>query len=173
MDESLNKRARSVNWLQIFLGIFFLLTGSLIYIIDRPPEHTYFFSHYKFIKTLHNTLPAFFGPLGNFLPDYIHPLSFILITSGIVSCGKKGYRIICISWLVIDCIFELGQKYSSLFIKAVPDWFTGIPFLEAFKNYFKKGTFDPYDIVAIFAGTLTAYFILTITIKKTPKADNT
>ena len=154
---------KRINRLQILLGILFLLFGTLVYFIDRSPEHTYFFHHYKFIKTLHNTLPALFGPIGNYLPDLIHPLSFILITAGIISCGKRGYRIICLSWLTIDCIFELGQKYSTQFIKVVPDWFKGIPFLEAFESYFKKGTYDPYDIAAILAGAILAYFILILT----------
>ena len=154
-----------VNRIQILLGILFFLIGALVYVIDRPPEHTYFFNHFKFIETLHNALPEFFGPLGNHLPDFIHPFSFILITAGIVSCNKTGYRVICFSWLVIDCIFEFGQKYSALFSKAVPDWFSGIPFLEAFEVYFKKGTFDPYDLVAIFAGAIAAYFVLILTKK--------
>ena len=165
MDENLKRQTSPINRLQILLGMLFFLIGALVYVIDRPPEHTYFFTHFKFIKTLHNTLPAFFGPLGNHLPDFIHPFSFILITAGIVSCKKTGYRVICLSWFVIDCIFEFGQKYSTLFLKAVPDWFSGIPFLEAFEVYFKKGTFDPYDLVAIFAGTLAAYFVLILTRK--------
>jgi glycopeptide antibiotics resistance protein len=166
MDKKKNRQANPINYLQVLLGILIFLVGALVYIIDRPPEYTYFFNHYKFIETLHNTIPAFFGPLGNHLPDFIHPLSFILITAGIVSCRKKGYRIICLSWFVIDCIFELGQKYSSLFVKAVPDWFSEIPFLEAFKNYFNRGTFDIYDIIAIFLGTGAAYLVLVLTIKK-------
>lgn len=157
------RQAGSINRLQILLGILLFLIGALVYVIDRPPEHTYFFYHFRFIKTLHNTLPAFFGSLGNHLPDFIHPLSFILITAGIVSCGRKGYRVICVSWFLVDCIFEFGQKYSDLFLKAVPDWFSGIPFLEAFEIYFKKGTFDPYDLAAIFAGSVLAYFVLILT----------
>ncbi len=163
MGNNLNKQTCSINRLQILLGILFLLIGALVYLIDRPPEHTYFFNHYRTIETLHKTLPAFFGPLGNYLPDFIHPLSFILITAGIISCGKKGYHIICLSWLVVDCLFEFGQKYSSFFIKAVPEWFKRIPFLEAVEGYFKKGTFDLYDLAAILAGTITAYFILILT----------
>ena len=132
MDENINRQANSVNWLQILLGMLFFFIGALVYIIDRPPEHTYFFIHYKSIATLHKILPAFFGPLGNYLPDFIHPFSFILVTAGIFSCGKRGCLAICLSWLLIDCIFELGQKYSTLFLKAIPDWFSGIPFLAAY-----------------------------------------
>lgn len=165
MDEDIKRHTESVNRLQILSGVLIFCIGALVYLIDRPPEHTYFFNRYEFITTLHKTLPALFGPLGNYLPDFIHPLSFILITAGILSFRKRRYLIICISWLIVDCVFEFGQKYSTLFLKAVPDRFSGIPFLEAFEAYFRKGTFDPYDILAIFAGTITAYFILVLTRK--------
>lgn len=165
MVKNSNQQAKPVNRLQVLLGILFFLIGALVYLIDRPPRNTYFFNHYKFIETMYNTIPAFFGPLGNHLPDFIHPFSFILITAGIISCGKTGYRAICLSWFVIDCVFEFGQKYSTQFIKFVPEWFSGIPFLEAFEIYFKKGTFDTYDLAAIFAGSVTAYFVLILTHK--------
>lgn len=171
MGKKIKRKTKSVNWLQILLGILFFLIGALVYLIDRPPENTYFFNHFNFIETLHNSLPAFFGPLANYLPDFIHPFSFSLITSGIISCSKRGYRVICLSWLVIDCIFEFGQKYTAQFMKVVPDWFSGIPFLEAFEIYFKKGTFDPYDLAAIFAGTIVAYFVLIFTTDKNKKAE--
>jgi glycopeptide antibiotics resistance protein len=48
----------------------------------------------------------------------------------------------------------------------VPDWFSGIPFLENSKNYFSSGTFDVNDLVAIVFGTIIAYFVLSITIKR-------
>ena len=85
MNKKINRQAGSINWLQVLLGTLFFLIGALVYLIDRPPDHTYFFNHFNIIETLHNTLPIFFGPLGNYLPDFIHPLSFILITAGIIS----------------------------------------------------------------------------------------
>lgn len=117
--------------------------------------------------TLHNTLPKVFGPLGNYLPDFIHPFSFILITAGIISCRKREYIIICLSWLVIDYAFELGQKYDTLLLRIIPDWFSGFLFLEAAESYFRMGTFDCYDIIAIFLGTAMAYlFLIFIDLKK-------
>ncbi len=166
MNSVLNRQENSINRLQILAGIFFLLIGSLVYFIDRPPEYTYFIYRFHFLSSLHDRFPDLFGSLGNYLPDFIHPLSFILITAGIICRTKRGYLTACSIWCLTDCIFELGQKYSSLFIKVIPDSFSELPFLEAFENYFKKGTFDIWDIAAVFAGTATAYFILVLTMKK-------
>ena len=48
----------------------------------------------------------------------------------------------------------------------IPDWFQGVPFLENSKNYFQRGAFDIFDIVAIAVGTVMAYFVLLITKKE-------
>ena len=159
----MNKNKKSgypINRLQILIGTVFLLIGGLVYLTDRPPELTYFVYRYIRLLSLHDILPEIFGYFGNSLPDFIHVFSFILITGGITSCGKKGYLLISLSWLLIDCTFELGQKYSSLALKIIPDWFTGIPLLEAIEGYFRKGTFDYYDIIAVFLGAIAAYIVL-------------
>jgi hypothetical protein len=62
----------------------------------------------------------------------------------------------------------LGQKFNDLALKIIPDWFTGIPFLENTKNYFLKGTFDFIDLGAIALGTVIAYFVL-LTANKTKR----
>jgi len=48
----------------------------------------------------------------------------------------------------------------------VPDWFSGIPFLENSKNYFLSGTFDFNDLTAIAVGTISAYFVLSFSNKR-------
>jgi hypothetical protein len=84
----------------------------------------------------------------------------------LMHCKKRGCLIICACWFLTDVVFELGQKFKSLSSTMVPDWFSGIPFLENSKNYFLSGTFDYSDLTAIAIGTLLAYFILTITNKR-------
>jgi hypothetical protein len=86
--------------------------------------------------------------------------SFILLTAGMLSCGKMGFRVICLSWLLIDSAFELGQKYLKQPIKNLPDWFDGIPLLEAIKSYFIHGTFDIIDLLSIVLGAVAAYIVL-------------
>jgi len=166
MNKNIKTSDDPINKLQILIGLVFLLIGGLVYLIDRPPDATYLVYRYGQILSLHKIVPNIFGSFGNSLPDFIHVFSFILITAGIVSCRKRGYLIISISWLIIDCAFELGQRYHSLPLKMIPDWFSGIPILEAIKGYFIKGDFDIHDIVALLLGASMAYLVLLTTMSR-------
>ena len=95
----------------------------------------------------------------------MHVFSFILITAGLIFCNRRGYLIICLSWFVIDSAFEVGQKLTTWPSRILPEWFTGIPFLENTGNYFFQGTFDFIDLAAIAFGTMIAYFVLVATNK--------
>jgi len=147
------------NNFQILIGAIALLLGSLVYLIDRPPDQTYFVYSAPVGISLYNIFPALFGPIGNSLPEFIHIFSFSLITAGLFSCRKRGCVIVCLSWLFVDLAFELGQKYSALPLKIIPGWFDGIPFLENSADYFRCGTFDMLDLAAIAIGAVAACLI--------------
>ena len=165
MKEILKAFGSMINIRQILIGLAALLLATLIYLIDRPPNHTYFV-YKSFVNiSLRNTLPNIFGFIGNSLPSFIHVFSFILITAGLLCCQKRGCMIICACWFFTDAIFELGQKFTTLSSTMVPDWFSGILFLENSKNYFLLGTFDFNDLTAIIFGALSAYFVLSATMK--------
>ena len=155
-----------INLHQILIGLSALLLGTLIYLTDRSPDQTYFVYKSPVKISLHDTLPNLFGIIGNSLPSFVHVFSFILITAGIISSEKKGYIFVCASWFLIDFIFELGQRYNSLVLKIIPDWFSGILFFENTKSYFFRGTFDVIDLVAVLIGSITGYFILINTMEK-------
>ena len=155
-----------INKTQILIGVIGLLIGSLVYLIDRPPDQTYFVYSSPINISLSNVIPNVFASIGNSLPEFIHVFSFILITAGLIFCQKRGYLIICLSWFLVDCAFELGQKFNNLALKIIPDWFAGIPFLENTENYFLQGTFDFIDLAAIALGTIIAYFVLSATSKR-------
>ncbi|MFH1934581.1 MAG: hypothetical protein ABIN18_23790 [Pseudomonadota bacterium] len=163
MKESLKSPRIIINKLQVLIGLAGLGLGSLVYIIDRPPDYTYFVYSNSIKINLHNTLPNIFGLVGNSLPAFIHVFAFILITAGFLGCRKRGAIIICLSWLLVDCAFELGQKFNMWSSKIIPDWFIGIPFLENSKHYFLFGTFDFFDLAAITIGAVIAYFVLIVT----------
>jgi hypothetical protein len=166
MEKYLSAFLRLINIRQILIGLTALLLGTLVYLIDRSPDQTYFV-HKSFVNiSLHNTLPNLFGFIGNSLPSFIHAFSFILITAGLLHCQKRGCLIICACWFLTDVIFELGQKLRALSSTMVPDWFSGILFLENSKNYFLSGTFDFNDLTAIAFGTILAYLVLSITVKR-------
>ena len=162
---NLKSFSSKINIRQILIGVVGLLIGTLVYLVDRPPDQTYFVYNTPFNISLFKALPNLFGHIGDSLPSLIHVFSFILLTAGIISCRKKGFFIVCLCWFSIDCVFELGQKFSSLTLKIIPSWFSSIPFLENTRNYFLYGTFDFNDLAAITIGTLLAYFVLLTTIK--------
>ena len=155
-----------INWVQISIGVVGLVVGSLIYLIDRPPDQTYFIYSSPINISLSNIIPTLFASIGNSLPAFIHVFSFILITAGLIFCNKRGYLIICLSWFLVDCAFELGQKFNTWSSSIIPNWFTGIPFLENTENYFLQGTFDFIDLAAIALGTVIAYFAILTTSKR-------
>jgi len=152
-----------INKTQILIGAIGLLIGSLIYLIDRPPDQTYFVYSSTINISLSNIIPNLFGSIGNSLPAFIHIFSFILITAGLLCRQKRDCLIICLSWFLVDCVFELGQKFNNLALKIIPDWFLGIPFLENTESYFLQGTFDVIDLVAIAFGAIISYLILLTT----------
>ena len=154
---------RQINKTQILIGVIVLLLGSFIYLVDRPPDQTYFVYTSPVKITLFNTIPKVFGFIGGSLPECIHVFSFIVITAGLLFCNRSGYLIICLSWFLLDAAFEVGQKFTTWPSKIIPDWFTGIPFLETTESYFLQGTFDFIDLAAIGFGTMIAYFVLLTT----------
>ena len=159
----------TVNHRQILIGLAGLLVGTLVYVIDRPLDHVYFLHSMGIQTSLHSIFPNVFGALGNNLPDFLHVFSFILLTAGMVSCGKRGGIVICAGWFLVECAFELGQKFNSWVLKIIPDSFAGIPYLENTKNFFLSGTFDSLDLLAICIGTATAYCVLIITMNRRPE----
>ncbi len=152
-----------INKTQILTGTITLLFGTLVYLVDRSPDQTYFVDKITINISLYHILPNLFGIIGNSLPSFAHVFSFILITAGLIASKKRHFIIICLSWFLINSIFELGQKFSTMFIKFIPDWFTSIPFLENTGDYFVRGTFSFGDMAAIIIGTISAYFLLIIT----------
>lgn len=166
MKEPLKTFSGTVNWCQILIGAGGLLVGTLVYLVDRSSDQTYFVFNSGIEISLYNILPNLFGPIGNSLPAFIHVFSFILITAGLISCQKRSYRIICLSWFLVDCAFELGQKYKSLSLKLIPDWFERILFLENTRNYFLRGTFDFIDLAVTAFGTVIAYLVLLATMER-------
>ena len=151
------------NRLQVLIGLTILLLGSLVYVVDRPPGQTYFVDSSRISISLYDILPNLFGLVGNIMPAFIHVFSFILITAGFLSYKKRGCLLICLSWFLVDCAFEVGQKFNAWSSMLIPDWLAGIPFLENTENYLLEGTFDILDVVAIAFGTAIAYLVLLAT----------
>ena len=150
----------TINLRYILIGIFLLSIGALIYLLDRPPNQTYFIFSLPFQLSLYDITPSIFGPIGNFLPHFLHIVAFILLTAGVMDCEKKGCLAICFFWLLICAGFEFGQKHSIQAASLVPDWFDGIFILENTRSYFLHGTYCHLDMAAIITGSVLAYIFL-------------
>ena len=132
-----------------------LLAGVAIYLVDRQAD-VYFLSDLSLPAI---SLPPLFGELGRHLPSALHVYAFILLT---VICLPRGQRYLvaaCSSWLAIECLFELGQHpvLQHRVTALVPQWFDGVPLLEASETFFINGRFDQLDLAAAAVGTVAAW----------------
>ena len=142
------------------IGMTGLLSGALLYLFNRPPDHIYFIKKIGVDIFAPHTRYALFDVLANNFPSFIHVFSIILITVGLLSCQKSRYLPVCLAWFLIDSLFELGQRFGRSYADIIPESLHGIPFLENSKNFFLKGTFDYMDMAAIAFGAVTAYLVL-------------
>lgn len=145
----------TINKRQIFIGIVILLTGTLVYIADRPIESTLFMSAFCPAISLYGKIPSIFGVFGNNLPALFHVFAFSLLTSGFVKAQKTTYLKICFFWVFINSLFELGQKFNSFANTMIPSG--------NIQSFFLNGTFDYLDIYAFIAGGILAYTFLRFT----------
>ena len=146
----------------ILIGMAALLIGILVYVSDRIPGKTYFLNHLPMDLHLpwHGT--DMFGQVGYVLPDFIHVFSFSLIMAGVMAASRRGQAWSCFFWVCMDSLFEIGQGISDKIVPHIPPWFNGIPFLENTAAYFKNGTFDWLDLIAILLGGFFAFAVLII-----------
>ena len=155
----------SINWTQVLLGVLALVSGVVVYIIDRPAEHVYFLPQ---ALSMYEQIPSVFGRAGYHLPTFLHVMAFSLMLTGVIGCGKQGGLIVCIIWMVINSAFEIGQHQDIApgIVELLPEWFSSMPILDNTASYFIHGVFDPYDLLSIVVGALVAYVVIKLTIKK-------
>jgi len=150
---------RSINKLQIGIGFLTLFAGLLLYLLTRPPD-IYFVSFIKGADGPHYWSLPFSPGIGGALPSFLHVFAFSLLLGGLMACRKRGYLIICCAWLFTNLLFELGQRYPILASELIPKWFEGMFILQNMRNYFLKGTFDFFDLLASSVGAVAAYWVL-------------
>ena len=145
----------------VMLGLCTLFAGVALYLVDRPPENTYFVSRSLAWLSFHGETPQLFGALSAILPAFIHPFSFSLMTAGILAPGKTGAIIVPLFWFSVNALFEVGQYFKNFAVSLVPEWFDDIPYLEGSASFFLYGTFDWWDMAAIAAGSCAAFIVIT------------
>lgn len=152
--------------MRIVIGMMALSVGLLVYLADRRPEQTYFLYRIGVTHALFGDIPSFFGSLGQNLPAFLHVFAFALITGGILACGKRGSLIVVLGWFATDVVFELGQRFPGWADVLAPQWFESLPILENVRAFFRAGTFDPCDLIAMAFGAMAAYSLLLVTMER-------
>lgn len=156
----MGREQKNFNSMQLFIGMGALFLGALEYILSRPADTSYMG---RLIGGYSEGLAFRFhiyGDLGGVLPDFIHPFSFALLTLALMPNAPRSVRaMICLFWLLVDLMFEIGQclglQLGQFFTKLFPDCRA----LELFTDYFITGTFDYLDIMAICLGAMAAFII--------------
>lgn len=141
-----------------------LTIGILVYLFDRQAGDIYFIPDWIYLAKTNSPV---FGQLGNYLPTFIHVYAFILLTY-VVAPSIRLVIPICVSWFIIDSLFELAQiaSIAQTISVSIPAWFSGVPFLENVEGYFLHGTFDYLDIISIALGTLGAYLTIRLSYRE-------
>jgi len=156
----MDRDQNSFNSTLVFLGTGLLLFGALEYILSRPTDSTHLRSLIDCFTNIFHLRIHIYGNLGGVLPDFIHPLSFSLLTMAIFPQAQRGLRaMICLAWLSIDLLFELGQCFNTQISQLLPKILSKGHILDLLTGYFISGTYDHLDILAICLGALTAFII--------------
>ena len=140
-----------------------LLLGTLVYITDRDA------SHVLLIPDLGAWAQGrLFGALGQWLPSFVHPLAFSLVTAAWLAPSAKPRYGACAAWGAVNIAFETGQhpQLSRPWADALLSGEARVPLIQPLARYFVGGTFDPGDIVAAVLGSLAAAAVLRVLCKQ-------
>lgn len=139
------------------LGGLLLALGILVYLADRQPGHALLLPAWPRLAD-----GAWFGSAGAWLPSFVHPLAFSLLTVAALGPSRRLRLGVCAAWGTVDAAFELGQlpKVAAWVDEALNA--SGLPkaLSRPVVDYFLHGRFDAADLAALALGSLAAAAIL-------------
>lgn len=143
-----------------------LIIGALFYFVGRAEGSSYLQRKLAQIDGFFHHSPNLCGHLGGAFPEFVHPFAFSLMAIGLVSRTRRSRFWICLIFLCMNVVFEIGQKYGSYMGEYIPNWFNRLFVIENTENYFIHGTFAIADLVAIFLGSTFAFLVAELTLRK-------
>ena len=111
-----------------------LATGVFVYVADRvsaPPA--------LIAPFVLGSVGPLFGAAGQWLPSFVHPFAFALLTAAARPRDASPAYVACLAWWAVNVIFESGQHP---------------------KFGFLRGTFDVGDLLAATLGALAAAAVI-------------
>ena len=133
-----------------------LLAAVAVYCLGRiyPPD---------LLTPFQSTIPALVGQAGLFgsAPSFLYILAIGLIV-GTCASTPASARTHCLIWLGLALLLEISQH--PIIAEPLASWLADTLFISAWEivgPYWKRGVFDPLDIIATVVGGLVALTILT------------
>lgn len=134
-----------------------LLLGVLVYLIDRSGSSAAMIPRVDALAGRH-----VFGAIGQWLPSFVHPLAFSLLTAAAQPARAAPRYGVCIAWGAVNVGFEVGQHAAirEHLAGALYDVLGRTPPVRWLASYFLHGTFDVGDMLAACLGALAAAAVL-------------
>lgn len=150
--------------MRVVLGVGALFLGALEYILSRPASSTHFGEMVHKYTGGFNSNIQIFGDLGKYFPDFAHPFAFALLTVSLFpSAGRVIRGSICLLWLVIDLLFEIGQNFGQVISEMIEIFIPPSRISGLLSDYFVNGTYDFIDILFICLGIVLAFYVTEFT----------
>jgi hypothetical protein len=139
------------------LGWLALAVGTLVYLTDRGASRAVLIPEFGAFAGSN-----VFGAIGQWLPSFVHPLSFALFTGATLPPRSSPAYGACVAWCAVNIAFEVGQHphVKAHLAEAIRGAFGQTPLTRFVASYFLRGTFDVGDIVAAILGALAAAVVL-------------
>jgi hypothetical protein len=130
-----------------------MAVGLLVYVTDRSNMHAWLIP----MGPRHSSAPLF-GTLGQWLPSFVHPFAFSLLSSAVLPPKSTPAYGACAAWCAVNLLFELGQHrgVSTRVAAALHSGFGSTLAVRSVAGYFTRGTFDVGDVAAVILGSLAA-----------------
>lgn len=142
----------------MLFGLIALFIGTAVYVLDRSPSESFVPAALSYFALT----PTVFGTFGHSLPTFTHVFAFALLTAVLLN-GVRGAAVsACLAWGVLEAVFEVGQhaRVAAWLVERLPQGADSNPLLAKTVDYFRYGTFDPGDLLAIVLGALAAYVVI-------------
>jgi len=146
---------RLVQVAQLGLAVLALSIGLLLYLLDRPAGHA------ALIPAAWSRPAgggAVFGAAAAWLPSFLHPFAFSLLTAATLPRSTAAAAGSCALWWGIGLGFEILQHPALALPVAAA--LHGVPGLQTLARFGLQGRFDLADIAALSAGACAAATLL-------------
>jgi len=134
-----------------------LALGATVYLTDRPAGQALLIPPVALLSGRH-----LFGSVGDWLPSFVHPLAFSLISAVLLAPRRRWQWGACAFWFAVNAAFEIGQhpQVRGPLAAALRDGLGEGPAARALENYFLRGLFDAVELAAAALGAAAAALVL-------------